>query len=59
MEEFVNGMCEKVGIDRETANKVVDYIKDNADKLPQLLGQIPGASGIMDKVGGMFGGNDN
>jgi hypothetical protein len=55
MEKLINDICEKTGIDRETAEKVAGYIKDNATKLPQLLGEQGGVGGIASKLGGMIG----
>lgn len=55
MEQLINDICEKTGIDRSTAEKVAGYLKDNATKLPQLLGQQGGPGGIASKLGGMVG----
>ncbi len=56
MEELINQLVTKVGIDRATAEKVANFLKDNASQLPKWLGQ----SGIADKLpgglGGMLGG---
>jgi len=57
MEEFINGLVEKVGLDKETAQKVVDFIQEHASELPKLLGNVPGVGGLMDQVGGLFGGD--
>ncbi len=62
MEEFINQLTSKTGIDRATAEKVVNFLKDNPQELTKLLGNVtdklPG--GIADKLpgglGGMFGG---
>ncbi len=56
MEELINQLVSKVGIDRPTAEKVANFLKENATQLPKWLGQ----GGITDKLpgglGGMFGG---
>jgi hypothetical protein len=56
MEEMINQMVAKVGIDRATAERVVQFLKDNADELPKWLGNIGLPSGILDQVSGLFGG---
>jgi hypothetical protein len=58
MEEFAEQMSEKVGIDKETANKVIEFLKDHADDAIALLSKsgvadrLPG--GLGDKLGGLF-----
>ncbi|MDB5080820.1 MAG: hypothetical protein JWP00_2744 [Chloroflexi bacterium] len=60
MEELVNQLVAKVGIDKATAEKVVAFLKEHATEVPQWLGQNDIAKGVMDKLpgglGGMFGG---
>ena len=51
MEEFIEGMMTKCGLSKEKAEEVVEYIKANADKVPELLGK----SGIADKLPGGLG----
>ncbi len=60
MEEFITQMAAKVGISEEQAKSVVQFLKDNADKVPDLLGsdmvsslksKLPGG------LGGLFGGD--
>ncbi len=61
MDDLVNQLVSKVGIDKATAEKVVNFLKDNVDEVPKWLGQ----AGIMDKLpgglgnalGGFMGGN--
>ena len=58
MDEFVNQLVAKVGIDKATAEKVVNFVKEHIDDIPQWIGK----SEIMDKlplVGGLFGNNDD
>lgn len=61
MEEFISNLSEKVGIDRATAEKVVDFIKDHLDDLPGLLGGAGGVGGMLgglaDKAKGLLGGD--
>lgn len=58
MEEFLEKMSEKVGIDKDTAKKVVAFLQEHADEaLPYIkssgvLEKLPG--GIGDKIGGLF-----
>lgn len=58
MEDFVNKMVEKVGIDKATAEKVLAFLKDHADDAVKYLqtsgvaDKLPG--GIGDKLGKLF-----
>ena len=58
MEEFLQQMIDKVGIDRETAEKVLAFLKDHADDAVGLLSKsgikdrLPG--GLGDKLGGLL-----
>lgn len=49
MEELINGLVEKVGLDKETAEKVMEFLKENSDKLPEIMGsmkdKLPGGLG--------------
>ena len=51
MEEFVQKMVDKVGIDKATAMKVIDFLKDHADDAIALLSK----SGVADKLPGGLG----
>ena len=51
MEEFAEKMADKVGIDKETANKVIEFLKDHAEDAVALLSK----SGIADKLPGGLG----
>lgn len=51
MEEFVDKMVEKVGIDKETAHKVIAFLKDHSDDAIKYLQE----SGIKDKLPGGIG----
>ncbi|HRK21938.1 MAG TPA: hypothetical protein PLX06_09020 [Fimbriimonadaceae bacterium] len=51
MEELINNLAEKVGLDRGTAEKVADFIKDHASEIPGWIAQ----SGLADKLPGGLG----
>jgi len=53
IDEFIGQMAEKVGISEEQAKQVIDFLKENADKVPELLGS-DALDGIKDKLGGLF-----
>ncbi len=59
MEELINKLTERVGIDRGTAEKVADFIKDHASEIPGWLAQsgiashLPG--GLGETVSGLLG----
>jgi hypothetical protein len=55
IEEFVSQMAEKVGISEEQAKMVVQFLKDNSDKIPEILGS-DAAQAIKDKLPGGLGG---
>lgn len=48
----MNGLVEKVGLDKETAEKVIAFLKDNAADIPGLLAK----AGVADKLPGGLGG---
>lgn len=60
MDELLNGLIARVGLDKETAEKVIAFLKENAGELPQWLAK----SGLQEKIagklpgglGGLFGG---
>ena len=51
MEEFIETLITKVGIDRATAEKVVAVVKEHADDIPRWIGK----SGVLDKLPGGLG----
>ena len=51
MEDLIEGLIEKVGIDKETAEKVVAFLKEHADEIPGLLAK----AGLKDKLPGGIG----
>jgi len=58
VEEFAEKMADKVGIDKATANKVIEFLKEHADDAVALLSKsgvadrLPG--GLGDKLGSLF-----
>jgi hypothetical protein len=56
MQELINDLCAKTGIDQATAQKVAIYLKDNITKVPQLLGaEGGGVKGVVGSVAGKLG----
>ncbi len=51
MDDFINKMVEKVGIDKATAEKVMAFLKDHADDAVKYLQ----SSGVADKLPGGLG----
>lgn len=61
MEELITGLMEKVGLSREKAEKVAEFLSENAEKVPEWLGKSDIAKKYGSKLpgglGGMFGGD--
>ena len=51
MDEFVEKMSDKVGIDKSTAMKVVEFLKDHAEEAVAFIQK----SGVADKLPGGLG----
>ncbi|MGE0551648.1 MAG: hypothetical protein AB7O24_21290 [Kofleriaceae bacterium] len=51
MDEFINKMVEKVGIDKATAEKVIAFLKDHSDDAVKYLS----SSGALEKLPGGVG----
>ena len=51
MEEFAEKMSDKCNIDKATATKVIEFLKDHADDAVALLSK----SGVADKLPGGLG----
>ena len=51
MEDFIETLMTKVGLDRKTAEKVVDVVQEHWDDIPKWLGK----SGVLDKLPGGLG----
>lgn len=58
MDEFINNLIAKTGIDKETAEKVIEFIKEHASEIPALVSDSGGIGGLMEKAGDLFGGDD-
>ncbi len=59
MEQLVNLLVEKVGLDSATAKRVADFLQEHASQVPQWLASEQ-AKSVLDKLpgglGGFFGG---
>ncbi len=55
MEEMVNGLMEKVGLSEDQAKQVVEFVKENAHKIPEWIGDNEMAKGLADKLPGGIG----
>ena len=51
MDELLNGLKEKCGLDGETAEKVVEFLKEHATEIPAMLAKV----GVADKLPGGLG----
>lgn len=51
MEEMIEQLIARTGIDRATAEKVVDFVKEHAADIPRWIGQ----SGLADRLPGNLG----
>ncbi|NWJ45720.1 MAG: hypothetical protein HXX08_07565 [Chloroflexi bacterium] len=58
MDELINQLVSKVGIDKETAEKVANFIKENAGQIPQWLAKSNIADKLPGGLGNMFGNKD-
>ena len=55
MEEMIEQLVMKTGISKEQAESVVDFLKQNAHKLPEWLGQSEFAKDLAGKLPGGLG----
>lgn len=53
IEQFIAQMAEKVGISEEQAKQVIEFLKENSDKIPEILGSDM-VGDIKNKLGGFF-----
>ncbi|MCR9159042.1 MAG: hypothetical protein ACE37F_10035 [Nannocystaceae bacterium] len=53
IEDFITQMAEKAGISEEQAKQVIEFLKENSHKVPELLGSDV-VGDIKDKLGGLF-----
>lgn len=56
MNELIQGLVQKVGLSPEQAQQVVVFLKDNAHKLPEWLGQSDLGKDLAGKLPGGLGG---
>ena len=56
METFIAQLVEKTGISEDQAKQVVEYVKENWDKIPGWIGQSGAKDAIKDKLPGGLGG---
>lgn len=49
MDKLISDICQKTGLDRETAEKVAMYLKDNLPRIAQMLGQ-KGLGSVFGKI---------
>lgn len=56
MEEMIAQLVTKTGISKEQAGQVVEFLKQNAHKLPEWLGDTEFGKNLMDKLPGGLGG---
>jgi len=50
MDQLIDDICTRTGIDRATAEKVAVYVKENITRLPELL-QAGEGSGVKKVIG--------
>lgn len=53
MENLINDICQKTGLDRETAGKLAMYLRDNLTRIPELLQGAPATGGLKGVVSGV------
>jgi len=51
MEDMIEGLVEKCGLSKDQAKKVYSFLKDNASKVPEWLGDMD-LDDIKDKLPG-------
>ncbi len=56
MEDFVAKLVSKVGISEEQAKGVFEFLKDNAEKVPEWLSESDLVDQVKDKLPGGLGG---
>ncbi|MBO6939802.1 MAG: hypothetical protein JJ863_32825 [Deltaproteobacteria bacterium] len=55
MEEMITGLVKKVGISEDQAKQVIEFLKENAHKVPEWIGQNEMAKDLVDKLPGGIG----
>lgn len=56
MEEMIEGLMTKCGLSKEKAEKVVDFLQENASKVPEWLGKSDALKNLGKKLPGPLGG---
>lgn len=55
MEELIKGLMTKVGLSKEQAEKVADFLEENASKVPEWLGKSDALKKLGQKLPGPLG----
>ena len=55
MEDLIKGLMTKVGLSKEQAEKVADFLEENASKLPEWLGKSDTLKNLGKKLPGPLG----
>ena len=55
MDELIQQLVQKVGLDEEKATQVVEFLKENAAKVPEWLGGSDLLESLKDKLPGGLG----
>ena len=55
MDEMIEGLVSKVGLSRDKAEQVVQFIKDNASRLPGWLGKSDVVKDVAARIPGLGG----
>ena len=56
MEDMITGLIERAGLSREQAERVVDFLRENATKVPGWIGGTNIGQQMADKLPGGLGG---
>jgi ABC-type proline/glycine betaine transport system substrate-binding protein len=54
MEELIEKLMQTVGLDKGTAEKVADFIKDHADDIPEWVAKADLKDKLPGGLGGLF-----
>lgn len=55
MEDLIKGLMTKVGLSKEQAEKVADFLEENASKVPEWLGKSDTLKNLGKKLPGGLG----
>ena len=59
MEDFIKQMADRVGIDEQQAQKVVEFLREHLDELPAMLSADSEMfQSLSDRFKGFLGGDD-